>query len=157
MFFSLLYFAFQSSKVALIVFVNIPFAATGGVFALALRGMPFSISAAVGFIALFGVAVLNGVVLLELCPDFLRNVAADGRRGLRRRPGRISASNADSFGCEPGVHPDGSVPRDAARSAKASRNGCDRGVDNLNNTDAPGPAHAVCGGSWELGDKRTRI
>ena len=43
--FSLLYFAFQSSKVALIIFLNIPFAATGGVFALALRGMPFSISA----------------------------------------------------------------------------------------------------------------
>jgi len=63
--FSLLYFAFQSVRVALIIFLNIPFAATGGVFALALRGMPFSISAAVGFIALFGVAVLNGVVLLS--------------------------------------------------------------------------------------------
>lgn len=63
--FSLLYFAFQSVRVALIIFLNIPFAVTGGVFALALRGMPFSISAAVGFIALFGVAVLNGVVLLS--------------------------------------------------------------------------------------------
>ena len=63
--FSLLYFAFQSVRVALIIFLNIPFAATGGVFALALRGMPFSISAAVGFIALFGVAVLNGVLLLS--------------------------------------------------------------------------------------------
>src|SRR5207247_1943385 len=63
--FSLLYFAFQSVRVALIIFLNIPFAATGGVFALALRGMPFSISAAVAFIALFGVAVCNVLVLLS--------------------------------------------------------------------------------------------
>lgn len=63
--FSLLYFAFRSARIALMIFLNVPFAATGGVFALALRGMPFSISAAVGFIALFGVAVLNGVVLLS--------------------------------------------------------------------------------------------
>jgi heavy metal efflux system protein len=63
--FSSLYFAFKSARMALVIFINVPFAATGGVFALALRGMPFSISAAVGFIALFGVAVLNGVVLLS--------------------------------------------------------------------------------------------
>ena len=63
--FSLLYFTFKSARMALIIFLNVPFAATGGVFALALRDMPFSISAAVGFIALFGVAVLNGVVLLS--------------------------------------------------------------------------------------------
>jgi cobalt-zinc-cadmium resistance protein CzcA len=73
--FTLLYFALQSSKVALIVFLNIPFAATGGIFALALRGMPFSISAAVGFIALFGVAVLNGVVLLS----YVRTIQEAGK------------------------------------------------------------------------------
>ncbi len=73
--FSLLYFAFKSAKVALIIFLNIPFAATGGVFALALRGMPFSISAAVGFIALFGVAVLNGVVLLS----YVRSIQESGK------------------------------------------------------------------------------
>jgi len=73
--FCLLYFAFQSAKVALIIFLNIPFAATGGVFALALRSMPFSISAAVGFIALFGVAVLNGVVLLS----YVRTIQESGK------------------------------------------------------------------------------
>jgi cobalt-zinc-cadmium resistance protein CzcA len=73
--FTLLYFALQSSKVALIVFLNITFAATGGIFALALRGMPFSISAAVGFIALFGVAVLNGVVLLS----YVRTIQEAGK------------------------------------------------------------------------------
>jgi cobalt-zinc-cadmium resistance protein CzcA len=60
---------------ALVIFLNVPFAATGGVFALALRGMPFSISAAVGFIALFGVAVLNGVVLLS----YVRSIQESGK------------------------------------------------------------------------------
>lgn len=60
----LLFFTFHSLKQALLIFTAIPMAAIGGVFALLLRGMPFSISAGVGFIALFGVAVLNGIVLL---------------------------------------------------------------------------------------------
>lgn len=62
--FVLLYLNFKQWTPALIIFLNIPLAATGGIFALLLRGMPFSISAGVGFIALFGIAVLNGVVLL---------------------------------------------------------------------------------------------
>ena len=62
--FVLLYIAFRSAKQATIIFTAIPMAAIGGVAALALCGMPFSISAGVGFIALFGVAVLNGVVLI---------------------------------------------------------------------------------------------
>ena len=49
-------------RLALLIFLAVPIAASGGIFALALRGMPFSISAGVGFIALFGVAVLNGLV-----------------------------------------------------------------------------------------------
>jgi len=63
--FVLLYGAFGSPRPALLIFLNVPVAATGGVFALLARGMPFSISAGVGFIALFGVAVLNGVVLVS--------------------------------------------------------------------------------------------
>ncbi|MBC7417653.1 MAG: CusA/CzcA family heavy metal efflux RND transporter, partial [Pedobacter sp.] len=63
--FILLYFAFNQFKEALIVFSAIPLAATGGVFSLWLRGMAFSISAGIGFIALFGVAVLNGIVLIS--------------------------------------------------------------------------------------------
>jgi cobalt-zinc-cadmium resistance protein CzcA len=61
----LLYFAFYSLKQALMIFTAIPLAAVGGIWALFLRGMPFSISAGVGFIALFGVAVLNGIVLIS--------------------------------------------------------------------------------------------
>ncbi|MBP7255718.1 MAG: CusA/CzcA family heavy metal efflux RND transporter [Chitinophagales bacterium] len=62
--FMLLYFTFSSMKQASLIFTAIPMSAIGGVFALLLRGMPFSISAGIGFIALFGVAVLNGIVLI---------------------------------------------------------------------------------------------
>lgn len=62
--FMLLYFTFRSFSDALLIFSAVPLAAIGGVWGLSLRGMPFSISAGVGFIALFGIAVLNGIVLI---------------------------------------------------------------------------------------------
>ena len=62
--FLLLYFAFNSLKQGLLIYSAIPLSAIGGILFLALRGMPFSISAGIGFIALFGVAVLNGIVLV---------------------------------------------------------------------------------------------
>lgn len=62
--FFLLYFAFGSIKQAFLIYSAIPLSTIGGILLLALRGMPFSISAGVGFIALFGVAVLNGIVLI---------------------------------------------------------------------------------------------
>ncbi|MFL9832415.1 CusA/CzcA family heavy metal efflux RND transporter [Chryseobacterium terrae] len=62
--FMLLYFTFKSLKQAALIFTAIPMSAIGGVFALIIRDMPFSISAGIGFIALFGVAVLNGIVLI---------------------------------------------------------------------------------------------
>jgi len=63
--FLLLYITFRSVKEALLIYAAIPMSAIGGIFALLSRGMPFSISAGVGFIALFGVAVLNGIVLIS--------------------------------------------------------------------------------------------
>ena len=63
--FILLYTTFNTSRPALLIFLNVPVAASGGVLALALRGMPLSISAGVGFIAVSGIAVLNGVVLIS--------------------------------------------------------------------------------------------
>ncbi|PIW99679.1 MAG: CusA/CzcA family heavy metal efflux RND transporter, partial [Ignavibacteria bacterium CG_4_8_14_3_um_filter_37_9] len=63
--FILLFISFGSIRNALLIYTGIPFAIVGGVFALLIRGMPFSISAGVGFIALFGVAVLNGVVMVS--------------------------------------------------------------------------------------------
>ncbi|MCB9336022.1 MAG: CusA/CzcA family heavy metal efflux RND transporter [Flavobacteriales bacterium] len=62
--FILLFFTFKSMKQSLLIFTAIPLSAIGGIFALYFRGMPFSISAGIGFIALFGVAVLNGIVLI---------------------------------------------------------------------------------------------
>ena len=54
---------FGSARLAGLIFLNVPMAATGGVAALALRGMPFSVTAAIGFISVFGIAILDGVVL----------------------------------------------------------------------------------------------
>jgi cobalt-zinc-cadmium resistance protein CzcA len=63
--FALLFMMFDSWRLAALIFFNVPFASIGGIFALSMRGLPFSISAAVGFIALFGIAVLNGVVMVS--------------------------------------------------------------------------------------------
>lgn len=76
--FLMLYFAFRSVKHGLIIYTAIPLSAMGGIYFLMLRGMPFSISAGVGFIALFGVAVLNGIVLIS---EFNR-LRADGHLKL---------------------------------------------------------------------------
>ena len=75
--FLLLYFTFGSVKESLLIFTAIPMSAIGGVFALLLRGMPFSISAGVGFIALFGVAVLNGIVLISTFKDLAKEGMQD--------------------------------------------------------------------------------
>ncbi|GGE30678.1 CusA/CzcA family heavy metal efflux RND transporter [Psychroflexus planctonicus] len=71
--FIMLYFALKTLKDALLIFTAIPFSAVGGIFLLWLRDMPFSISAGVGFIALFGIAVLNGIILVEYFKDLQNN------------------------------------------------------------------------------------
>ena len=80
MIFILLFFAFNSVKQGLLIYSAIPLSAIGGIFFLALRGMPFSISAGVGFIALFGVAVLNGIVLIA---EFNR-LKKEGLKNMQR-------------------------------------------------------------------------
>ncbi len=79
--FVLLFFTFRSVKQALLIFTAIPMAAIGGVFSLYLRDMPFSISAGVGFIALFGVAVLNGIVLMGT----FNQLEKEGMKDVRKR------------------------------------------------------------------------
>jgi len=78
---AMLYFAFNSFRQGLIIYSTIPLSAIGGVFALWLRDMPFSISAGVGFIALFGVAVLNGIVLIS---EF-NHLEQNGESSIRER------------------------------------------------------------------------
>lgn len=96
----LLFFAFNSVRESLLIYSAIPLSAIGGVFFLALRGMPFSISAAIGFIALFGVAVLNGIVLVaefnRLKKSGIKNIVrivVDGTES-RLRPVLMTASVA---------------------------------------------------------------
>lgn len=97
MIFVLLFFAFNSIKHGLLIYSAIPLSAIGGIFFLALRGMPFSISAGVGFIALFGVAVLNGIVLIaefnRLKTQGMNNLSLIVIRGtkLRLRPVLMTA------------------------------------------------------------------
>lgn len=81
--FVLLHTTFNSVRLAALIFVNVPMAATGGVLALFLRGMPFSISAAIGFIALFGVAVLNGVVLVSYIHQIRQEGAGPEEAAMR--------------------------------------------------------------------------
>ncbi len=96
----LLYFAFGSLKLSLLVFSAVPLSAIGGVFALSARGMPFSISAGVGFIALFGVAVLNGIVLISEFEHLLKSGLKDAAERIRQgtatrlRPVLMTASVA---------------------------------------------------------------
>lgn len=98
--FILLYFTFHSIKEAVLVFCAIPMSAIGGIFALWLRDMPFSISAGVGFIALFGIAVLNGIVLIttfnRLEKDGVHSIIERIRMGTetRLRPVLMTAAVA---------------------------------------------------------------
>jgi heavy metal efflux system protein len=80
--FLLLFSSFHSVTMSLLIYLAVPMAATGGVFALAVRGMPFSISAGVGFIALFGVAVLNGLVWVSAV-EHLRQEGMHPRQAAR--------------------------------------------------------------------------
>lgn len=98
--FILLYFTFNSITQAVLIFTAIPLSAIGGIWALELRGMPFSISAGIGFIALFGVAVLNGIVLIgyfnQLKKEGVTNIRERIIKGtsVRLRPVLLTASVA---------------------------------------------------------------
>ncbi|WCO02891.1 CusA/CzcA family heavy metal efflux RND transporter [Psychroserpens ponticola] len=98
--FILLYFAFNSVKEALMIYSAIPLSAVGGILLLWIRDLPFSISAGVGFIALFGIAVLNGIVLIEhfkeLKEQGITNIEERIKRGTseRLRPVILTAAAA---------------------------------------------------------------
>jgi heavy metal efflux system protein len=73
--FVLIFLSFKSLRQAVLIFVCVPLAVSGGIFALSIRGMPFTISAAVGFIALSGIAVLNGIMLIS----FINQLREEGK------------------------------------------------------------------------------
>jgi len=109
----LLYLAFGSFRDALVIFVAVPLSAIGGILALELRGMPFSISSGIGFIALFGISVLNGIVLISAIkhlrisdyPDF--SALITDAATTRLRPVLMTAAVA-AFGFLPMALSDGS-------------------------------------------------
>ena len=98
--FIFLHFAFKSFKDAVLIFTAVPLSAVGGIFFLWIRGMPFSVSAGIGFIALFGVAVLNGIVLIEHLKELKSQGITDMRELIlkatheRLRPVLLTASAA---------------------------------------------------------------
>ncbi|GET29126.1 CusA/CzcA family heavy metal efflux RND transporter [Prolixibacter sp. SD074] len=104
--FIMLYFAFSSLKQATMIFTAIPLAVMGGVWTLFMRGMPFSISAGVGFIALFGIVVLNGIVLISYYNQLEQEGVADiyervlKGTSMRLRPVLLTAST-DALGFLP--------------------------------------------------------
>lgn len=97
--FIFLHFAFKSLKDAALIFTSVPLSAVGGVFFLWIRGMPFSVSAGIGFIALFGVAVLNGIILIEHLKDLKEQGMTDMRELIlkatkeRLRPVLLTAAS----------------------------------------------------------------
>ncbi len=133
----LLYVTFRSVKESLLIFTAVPLAAIGGVAALLLRGMPFSISAGVGFIALFGVAVLNGIVLIgyfnQLKEEGMENIYERVLEGtkVRLRPVLMTASVA-SLGFLP-------MALSASAGAEVQRPLATVVIGGLNNSDIPYP------------------
>jgi cobalt-zinc-cadmium resistance protein CzcA len=100
----LLWMAFGSVRAAAVIFLNVPFAVVGGAAALWLRGIPFSISAGVGFIALFGVAVLNGLVLISTVEQLANELPlgeAIRRAAERRLPPVLMTALVASLGFVP--------------------------------------------------------
>ena len=154
----LLIATFGELRPALVIFLNVPMAVTGGLVALAARSMPLSISAAVGFIALFGVAVLNGLVLVSsmdrawkaggsLPSSIQASIARSGPRAFAARgdDGARGVSRFRSHG-----------PRDGRGGGSATAAGDGRLGRNrhLDAPDAPGAAGGVRAGAGEAGGRR---
>ena len=118
--FLLLYSTFHSMSLALLIYLAVPMAATGGVFALTLRGLPFSVSAAVGFIALFGVAVLNGLVWVSAV-EHLRQEGVEPHEAAREAAiTRLPPNPHDRARRRFGVHPHGPRHHSGRRDPAAS-------------------------------------
>ena len=99
--FVLLYTAFNAVKPAILIYLNVPVAVSGGIIALFVRDMPFSISAGIGFIALFGVAVMNGVVLISHMAQLRSEGISPLEAALRGAEEKLRAMIMAPLGCGP--------------------------------------------------------
>ncbi len=142
--FFLLMSALGSARDALLVFSAIPLALTGGVLALWLRGLPFSISAAVGFIALSGVAVLNGLVMLT----YIKQLIAQGTDRMSAIYDgalvTIAPRSHDGACGVAGLCADGPRHRNRCGGAKADRNCGYRRIDQRHAADARRVTGTLC-------------
>ncbi len=124
--FIFLHFAFKSLKDAIMIYIAIPLATVGGVLLLWLRGMPFSVSAGVGFIALFGIAVLNGIVLIEHLKELQHQGLSMREIIMKGTKERLATGNANGrCGCN-GFFAYGNFNRCRGRSSASTCHGCYR-------------------------------
>ncbi len=143
--FLLIFMAFGSLRQVLLIYTGIPLAVTGGIFALWLRGMPFSISAGVGFIALSGVAVLNGLMMVSYYNQLREAGKVSLRRHYRGLSHALAARDDDRHGRKPWLPANGAWPRRWRRSAAASRDGRHRRHHQLDVPDTLRAAHSLSG------------
>lgn len=141
--FALLFATFDSVPQALLILLNVPFALVGGIGALWARGLNLNLSASVGFIALFGVAVLNGIVMVSYM-NRLREDGMECRRAvLEGGPGATAAGADDGVGSEFRFPADGDLYLDRRGGAAAAGDGGDRRADHVDDADAVPVAGAV--------------
>lgn len=142
--FLLLCTALGSARDALLVFSAVPLALTGGIIALWLRGMPFSVSAAVGFIALSGVAVLNGLVMLSFIKQLITEGMAHRKaifHGAMTRLRPVAMTSAGGFAR---IRSDGPGNRYGRGGAASSGYRGHWWADQRDLADASGAAGALC-------------
>ena len=121
-----------NAKQALLILLNVPFALVGGIAALWLRGLNLNLSASIGFIALFGVAVLNGIVMVSHINSLREQGQKREGRDQRRRVRPFAAGADDGAGGESWVCAHGAVAGAGRGSATATRDRGDRRVDHRN-------------------------
>ena len=135
----LLYLMFGAVRYALLVFLNLPLALSGGIFLLWIRGLYLSVSASIGFVALFGVAVLNGIVLIEHL-NHLRREGRTVREAVLEGLGRPAPARADDGARGVArLHPDGVQRGAGLRGAAPARHRRHRRADHEHAPDAPRP------------------
>ena len=139
--FVLLYTAFNSVTHAALIIANVPFALIGGIVGLFVTGQYLSVPSAIGFIAVFGVAMLNGIVLVAFMNELRDALRPLGARGGARGGGSPAPPGADDrFGRDPRAGADAAVARCRRRDAAAAGNGGRRRALHLDRADAVDPA-----------------
>ncbi len=127
----LLFVTFRSMRLAMLVIFNLPFALIGGVFALYLSGLYLSVPASVGFVVLFGVAVLNGVVLVSRIAQLREEGASVEEAVVERKRGQVAARADD--GLDSDFQPDSDAVCHGSRigSPAAARHCCCGGIADI--------------------------